>query len=170
MVFLYFEQILPPPNVTGVLHIGHALTLSIEDSIIRYKKMNGFNTFFLPGFDHSGIATQAVVMKSLLKENIKISELSDDELYNKINEWSNNHRDIIREQFKKMGSVLDWNNEYFTLNDKHSKAVENAFIKLYNDNIIYRNKRIVNWCPALQSTISDIEIEYDVLINLLLEY
>lgn len=153
-----YRIILPPPNVTGKLHIGHALTCFIQDTVVRYKRMKGENPEWIPGTDHAGIATQIVVEKMLLKEGINPKELSREELLKKICEWKNEHGNIITDQLKQLGCSFDWAKEQFTMNEQLSKAVTQAFCKLYNKCLIYRDIRIINWCPYLKTALSEIEI------------
>lgn len=155
-----FSLMTPPPNITGVLHIGHALTLTLEDILARYYRMKGKTVLFLPGFDHAGIATQAVVEKYLLKKyNKRRTDYSREEFVKIVRQWSNEHHDIIKNQFKKMGASFDWNHEAFTLDEVRSEAVITAFVKLFNEGIIYRASRLVNWSTRLNTAISDLEVD-----------
>ncbi|CAJ0637074.1 10855_t:CDS:10 [Entrophospora sp. SA101] len=153
-----FVMLAPPPNVTGNLHIGHALTLSIQDAIARWYRMSGYQVSWIPGTDHAGIATQSVVERKLYSENkITRHQLGKDEFIKEIWKWRELHGNQIIQQMKRLGSSLDWNNLYFTMDETRSQAVKKAFIKLYNDGLIYRDNRLVNWCCALETVISDIE-------------
>ena len=156
-----FTIIMPPPNVTGVLHMGHAMMLTIEDILIRYKRMQGFKTLWLPGTDHAAIATQSVVEKEISKKEGKSRyDLGRDELLKRIEDFAKKSHDTITSQVRIMGSSCDWSREAFTLDDKRSLAVRTMFKKMYDDGLIYRGHRIVNWDPKGQTTISDDEIVY----------
>jgi len=156
-----FSIILPPPNVTGSLHTGHALMLVIEDIMVRYKRMNGYKTLWLPGTDHAAIATQSKVEKIVEKEGTRKSDLGREAFLKRVEEYALNSHDEIVRQTKKMGASLDWSREAFTLDDKRTFAVRTAFKKMYDDGLIYRGYRIVNWDPKGQTTISDDEIVYE---------
>lgn len=153
-----FSIVLPPPNVTGNLHTGHALMLVIEDILVRYKRMQGYKTLWLPGTDHAAIATQSKVEKILEKEKIRKADLGREEFLKRVKEFADNSHDQIVNQTKKMGASLDWSREAFTLDEKRSLAVRTAFKKMYDEGLIYRGYRIVNWDPKGQTTISDDEI------------
>ncbi len=154
-----YTTILPPPNVTGTLHTGHALMLAIQDSIVRYKRMNGFKTLWLPGTDHAAIATQSVVEKKIYKEEGKSRhDLGRVEMLKRINEFALDSQNTILSQIRGMGASLDWSRLAFTLDDTRNVAVKTMFKKMYDDGLIYRGQRIVNWDPKGQTTISDDEI------------
>lgn len=157
-----YTIIMPPPNVTGVLHMGHALMLTVEDILIRYKRMRGYRTLWLPGTDHAAIATQSTVEKKVLKEE-KLSrhDLGRDEMLRRIETFAKESHDTIASQIRIMGSSCDWSREAFTLDEKRSKAVRTVFKKMYDDGLIYRGHRIVNWDPKGQTTISDDEIVHE---------
>ena len=152
--------VLPPPNVTGKLHLGHASMLSYQDIMIRYHRLKGEKTLWLPGMDHAAIATQNVVEKELKQAGQSRHDLGREKFLQKVDEFVEKSKAIIRNQFKRMGSSLDWSRERFTLDEKLSLAVKTAFIKMYHDDLIYRGKRVVNWCPRCQSTLADDEVEY----------
>jgi len=156
-----FSMVLPPPNVTGTLHTGHALTLILEDIMVRYARMQGKRTLWLPGTDHAAIATQTKVEKLLEKEGLKKREMGREEFLKRVNEFAQNSHDSIVNQSKKMGASLDWSREAFTLDEKRNLAVRTAFKKMYDDGLIYRGYRIVNWDPKGQTVISDDEIVYE---------
>ncbi|MCC6934540.1 MAG: valine--tRNA ligase [Candidatus Yanofskybacteria bacterium] len=157
-----FSMIMPPPNVTGVLHMGHALMLTVEDIMIRFARMRGLRTLWLPGTDHAAIATQAVVEKDIAKKEGKSRhDLGREELLRRIDAFVGHHHDVITEQIKVMGASCDWNREAFTLDDARSRAVRTVFKRMYDDGLIYRGNRIVNWDPKGQTTISDDEIVYE---------
>lgn len=150
----------PPPNVTGALHIGHALTISIQDSLIRYNRMKGKTVLFLPGFDHAGIATQSVVEKQIwAKEKKTRHDFSREEFVSKVWEWKEEYHSKIKNQVKKLGASYDWSREAFTLDPKLSNAVKEAFVRLHDEGIIYRANRLVNWSVKLNTAISNLEVE-----------
>ena len=157
-----YTIVLPPPNVTGILHMGHALMLSVEDVLIRYHRMRGFRTLWLPGTDHAAIATQSRVEKEIYKKEGKSRyDLGREELLRRVNEFAQNSRDTIISQVKTFGSSCDWSREAFTLDEKRSFAVRTAFKNMYDAGLIYRGHRIVNWDPKGQTTISDDEIVHE---------
>jgi len=156
-----FSMVLPPPNVTGNLHTGHALTLVIQDIMIRYARMEGKKTLWLPGTDHAAIATQSKVEKLLEKEGIRKNDLGREEFLKRVEKFAKDSHDTIVNQAKKMGASLDWSREAFTLDEKRNLAVKTAFKQMYDDGLIYRGYRIVNWDPKGQTVISDDEIVYE---------
>ncbi len=157
-----YTIMMPPPNVTGVLHMGHALMVTIEDIMIRYKRMQGFKTLWLPGTDHAAIATQSKVEKDIQKKEGKSRhDLGREEMLKRINEFAKQSHDTIISQIKIMGASCDWSREAFTLDEKRNLAVNTMFKKMYDDGLIYRGNRIVNWDPKGQTTISDDEIVYE---------
>jgi valyl-tRNA synthetase len=156
----HFSIVLPPPNVTGTLHTGHALMLVIQDIMVRYQRMLGKKTLWIPGTDHAAIATQSKVEKLLEKEGIRKNDLGREEFLKRVNQFAQESHDTIVNQAKKMGASLDWSREAYTLDDKRNFAVRTAFKKMYDDGLIYRGHRIVNWDPKGQTTISDDEIVY----------
>jgi len=155
-----FSIVIPPPNVTGVLHMGHALDGTLQDIIIRYKRMSGFETLWLPGVDHAGIATQNVVEKELRKNNISRHDIGREKFLEYTWDWANKHKIRILGQFKRLGASFDLSRQRFTLDEGCSKAVKEVFVSLFNKGLIYKGKYIVNWCPRCRSAISDIETEY----------
>ncbi len=156
-----FSIVLPPPNVTGTLHMGHALMVVIEDIMVRYKRMKGYKTLWLPGTDHAAIATQAKVEGIIYKEEGKRrQDIGRDELVRRINQFAKESHDTIVNQLKRMGSSLDWSREAYTLDETRGKGVFEAFRKMHEDGLIYRGYRVVNWDPKGQTTISDDEIVY----------
>ena len=150
---------LPPPNVTGTLHMGHAFNQTIMDSLTRYYRMKGHNTAWVPGTDHAGIATQIVVERQLQAQGVSRYDLGREEFTKKIWEWKEKSGNTITTQMRRMGDTVDWSREYFTMDDKLSKVVTETFVKLYEQGLIYRGKRLVNWDPVLQSAVSDLEVE-----------
>lgn len=152
--------ILPPPNVTGFLHIGHALDHTIQDCLIRWKRMNGFNALWLPGTDHAGIATQTVVEKELKKEGVTRHQLGREKFQEKVWDWKNEFGDRIYQQMRRLGDSCDWDRAVFTLDPGVSEAVKKVFVTLYKKGLIYRGKRLVNWSGPLETAISDLEVEH----------
>ncbi|EFN71756.1 Valyl-tRNA synthetase, mitochondrial [Camponotus floridanus] len=158
-------MILPPPNITGVLHLGHALTVTIQDVLARWHRMKGHPVLWIPGLDHAGIATQAVVERVLQHtRNITRRDMDRIEFEQLLWQWKTEKATIINQQLKALGATLDWNREYFTIDERHSTAVTETFVRLNERNLLYRERDLVNWSPALRSTISEIEVE-DFIIN-----
>jgi valyl-tRNA synthetase len=156
-----FTIVLPPPNVTGTLHLGHAAMLAIEDILIRYKRMQGYRTLWIPGTDHAAIATQSKVEKILSKEGIRKNDLGREEFLKRVEAFAQDSHDTIVSQVKAMGASVDWSREAYTLDKVRERAVYTAFKNMYEDGLIYRGERIVNWDPKGQTTISDDEIVYE---------
>ena len=151
----------PPPNVTGYLHIGHALTIAVEDSLVRNKRMSGYETLFLPGTDHAGIATQTVVEKKLVRETGKSRhDLGREAFIEEVWKYKELHGSGIMNQIKRTACSMDWEREVFTLDKTLSKAVGESFVRLYERGLIYRSNRLVNWSTILKTAISDIEVEH----------
>jgi valyl-tRNA synthetase len=156
-----YAIVLPPPNVTDKLHVGHGCIVAIEDLLIRYKRMNGFRALWIPGTDHAAIATQNVVEKKLFKETGKTRhDLGREEFLHEVNKFAAETQKTILNQIRAMGASLDWSRLAFTLDDTRGKAVKKMFIDMYNDGVIYRGERVVNWCPRCKSTLADDEVEY----------
>lgn len=155
-----YAIILPPPNVTGSLHLGHALDHTLQDILVRWKRMSGFNTLWLPGTDHAGIATQSVVERELKKEKITRKDLGREKFVARVWEWKEQYGGRIVEQMKRLGDSCDWDKQTFTLDEGVSKAVRKVFVSLYKRSLIYKGTRLINWSPALESAISDLEVEY----------
>ncbi|MFH0887527.1 MAG: valine--tRNA ligase, partial [bacterium] len=158
-----FSIVIPPPNVTGNLHMGHALNNTLQDIMARFKRMQGYNTLWLPGTDHAGIATQNVVERSLAKEKIRKEDLGREAFIQKVWEWKKQYGSNIINQLKRLGSSCDWSRLRFTMDEGLSKAVRKAFVTLYNKGYIYRGKRIINWCPGCLTALSDIEVEHETI-------
>ena len=152
--------ILPPPNVTGSLHMGHALNHTIQDALVRWKRMKGFNALWLPGTDHAGIATQTVVEKNLAKEKLTRHKLGREKFVERVWEWKNQYGNHIVEQMKRLGDSCDWERSCFTLDEGVSQAVRKVFVHLYQKKWIYKGTRLINWSPKLESALSDLEVEY----------
>ena len=154
-----YSIMMPPPNVTGSLHIGHALTFTLQDILIRFHRMNGMDTLWQPGTDHAGIATQMVVERQLGKKNINRRDIGREKFVEKVWEWKNVSGNTINDQLKALGSSPDWDKERFTMDEGLSEAVKKVFVNLYNDGLIYKDKRLVNWDTELLTAISDLEVE-----------
>lgn len=153
-----FTMTIPPPNITGNLHIGHALNNTFIDIVCRYKRMMGYNVCLVPGFDHASIGTEVKVKQYLQNNNIDEKKLTREEFLAHVFEWKNKYSTIIKNQFKKLGLSCDWNRESFTMSPEFSEQVKNTFIQMYNDGLIYRGNFLCNWCPVLKTVISDEEI------------
>ena len=151
---------MPPPNVTGKLHMGHALDAAIQDFLIRYKRMKGFNTLWLPGTDHAAISTEMKVVQSLREQGIKKSDLTREQFLEKAWDWTRLYGGTIQKQQRKLGCSCDWSRSRFTLDEGLSNAVLEVFLRLYNKGYIYKGKRMINWCPNCKTSISDAEVEY----------
>ena len=156
-----FTIVIPPPNITGQLHMGHALDNTLQDILIRYKRMAGFCTLWLPGTDHASIATEAKIVEAMRKEGITKEDLGRDGFLERAWAWKEQYGGRIISQLKKMGSSCDWSRERFTLDEGCSEAVKTVFVKLYDKGLIYRGNRIINWCPKCLTSISDAEVEYE---------
>ncbi|WP_346968194.1 valine--tRNA ligase [Clostridium disporicum] len=156
-----FSIVMPPPNITGRLHLGHALDNTLQDMLIRFKRMQGYCTLWLPGQDHASIATEVKVENELLKQGLVKKEMGREAFLEKVWEWSDEYRGHIREQLKKMGVSADFSREAFTMDENLNKAVGTVFVKLYNEGLIYQGNRITNWCPKCTTALSDAEIEYE---------
>jgi valyl-tRNA synthetase len=152
---------IPPPNITGSLHIGHALCYTIQDVLGRWKRMQGFNTLILPGTDHAGIATQNKVEQQLASEGLTRHDLGREKFVERVWQWREEYGNIIIEQFKRMGYAFDWDRMRFTLDEDYADAVLEEFIRWFDEGLIYRGVRVINWCPRCHTAISDIEIEYE---------
>ena len=154
-----FSMVIPPPNVTGSLHIGHALNNTIQDLLVRYKRMRGFDVLWVPGTDHAGIATQMMVERELAREGLAKNDLGREKFLERVWEWKENSGGRITEQLRRLGALPDWSMERFTLDEGLSRAVRKVFVDLYDRGLVYRDKRLVNWDPALCTAISDLEVE-----------
>ncbi|MNB89506.1 Valine--tRNA ligase [compost metagenome] len=155
-----YSIVIPPPNVTGMLHIGHALDFTLQDILIRTKRMQGFDTLWLPGTDHAGIATQTKVEQKLRQQGISRHDLGREKFLEQVWDWKDQYAETIHEQWAKMGLSLDYSRERFTLDEGLTKGVRQVFVELYRKGLIYRGKRIINWDPAARTALSDIEVEY----------
>jgi len=155
-----FCIVIPPPNVTGILHMGHALNNVLQDIMVRYRRMQGYNALWMPGMDHAGIATQNVVEQQLAKEGISRHDLGREKFIARVWEWKAKSGGTIINQLKRLGCSCDWSRERFTMDEGLSQAVREAFVRLYNDGLIYQGDYIVNWCPRCHTAISDLEVDY----------
>ena len=156
-----FTLLLPPPNVTGRLHMGHMLNQTQMDIIVRWHRMRGFITLWLPGTDHAGIATQMMVEKQLEKEGKKRREMGREKFVERVWEWKREYGGAILDQMKRLGASVDWDREYFTMDENLSHAVREVFVRLYEEGLIYRGNYIVNWCPWHETAISDLEVKHE---------
>ena len=156
-----YSIVMPPPNITGKLHAGHALDDTIQDILIRYKRMQGISTLWLPGTDHAAIATEAKIVAKLKEEGITKEDLGRDAFMKRAWEWKNEYGNIITSQVRKLGCSCDWSRERFTMDEGLTKAVQKVFVDLYNKGYIYKGKRMINWCPYCNTSISDAEVEYE---------
>ena len=157
----HYSIVIPPPNITGQLHMGHALNNTLQDILIRHKRMSGYNTLWIPGTDHASIATEAKIVEQMRKEGVTKDDIGRDGFLERAWDWREKYGGRIIEQLKKLGSSCDWSRERFTLDEGCSKAVREVFIKLYNEGLIYRGERIINWCPKCLTSISDAEVEHE---------
>ncbi len=156
-----YTIVIPPPNITGQLHMGHALDNTLQDILIRFKRMQGFDTLWLPGTDHASIATEAKIVEKMREEGITKEDIGRDGFLERAWDWKKQYGGRIIEQLKKMGSSCDWDRERFTLDEGCNKAVNEVFVNLYEKGLIYRGERIINWCPHCKTSISDAEVEYE---------
>ena len=156
-----YTIVIPPPNITGQLHMGHALDNTLQDILIRYKRMCGYDTLWLPGTDHASIATEAKIVEAMRKEGLTKEDLGREKFLERAWEWKRQYGGRIVEQLKKLGSSCDWERERFTMDEGCNKAVREVFVRLYEKGLIYRGERMVNWCPKCLTTISDAEVEYE---------
>ncbi len=156
-----YTIVIPPPNITGQLHMGHALDNTLQDVLIRWKRMQGFSALWLPGTDHASIATEAKIVEQMASEGISKDDLGREKFLERAWEWKRVYGGRIIEQLKKLGASCDWERERFTLDEGCNKAVNHVFVKLYNEGLIYRGERIINWCPHCKTSISDAEVEFE---------
>lgn len=156
-----YTIVMPPPNITGLLHMGHALDNTLQDILIRWRRMQGYSALWLPGTDHASIATEAKIVEAMRKEGITKEDLGREKFLERAWEWKKEYGGRIVSQLKKMGSSCDWERERFTMDEGCSKAVKEVFVRLYNKGLIYRGERIINWCPHCKTSISDAEVEFE---------
>src|SRR5438876_6127121 len=151
---------MPPPNVTGALHLGHAITATIEDILTRYHRMLGDETLWVPGEDHAGIATQTVVERLLTQEGTDRHQIGREAFLERVWQWVNQYKSRIQDQHRRLGASCDWSRERFTLDEGLSSAVREVFVRPYDEGLIYRGERIINWCPRCMSALSDLEVNH----------
>ena len=156
-----FTIVIPPPNITGQLHMGHALNDTIQDVIVRFKRMQGYSTLWLPGTDHASIATEVKIVEKMKSEGISKEDIGRDGFLKRAWAWKEQYGGRIVEQLKRLGTSCDWSREAFTMDERCSKAVKEVFVKLYNKGLIYKGARIINWCPCCKTALSDAEVEYE---------
>ena len=156
-----YTIVIPPPNITGQLHMGHALDNTLQDILIRFKRMQGYDTLWVPGTDHASIATEAKIVEKMREEGLTKEDVGRDGFLERAWDWKKQYGGRIIEQLKKMGSSCDWDRERFTLDEGCNKAVKEVFVRLYEKGLIYRGERIINWCPHCKTSISDAEVEYE---------
>ncbi len=156
-----FTLVIPPPNVTGALHVGHALDLTLQDVLVRWQRMCGKNALWVPGTDHAGIATQMVVERELAKENISRFEIGREAFEKKAWQWKEHAHQLITKRLQKLGSSVDWSRERFTLDEGLSRAVRTAFVQLFREGLIYKGEYVVNWCPRCKTALSDLEVRHE---------
>ncbi|MBR5121199.1 MAG: valine--tRNA ligase, partial [Oscillospiraceae bacterium] len=156
-----YTIVIPPPNITGQLHMGHALDNTLQDILIRYKRMSGYSTLWVPGTDHASIATEAKIVEAMRKDGLTKDDLGRDGFLERAWDWKRQYGGRIVEQLKKLGSSCDWSRERFTLDEGCSEAVKEVFVKYYEKDLIYRGERIINWCPHCLTSISNAEVEYE---------
>ena len=154
-----FTIVMPPPNITGQLHMGHALDNTLQDILIRFKRMQGNSALWVPGTDHASIATEAKVVEKIAKEGLTKESLGREKFLDRVWDWKKEYGGRIVKQLKKIGSSADWDRERFTMDEGCNKAVKEVFVNLYNKGLIYRGERIINWCPCCPTSISDAEVE-----------
>ncbi|MBM4329601.1 MAG: valine--tRNA ligase, partial [Deltaproteobacteria bacterium] len=155
-----YSIVIPPPNVTGSLHMGHALNNTLQDILIRYHRMVGYNTLWMPGMDHAGIATQNVVERQLKEEGFRREDLGREKFIERVWTWKEHSGGVILNQLKRLGSSCDWDRERFTMDEGLSRAVRTVFVRLYRDGLVYRGDYIVNWCPRCHTALSDLEVDH----------
>jgi valyl-tRNA synthetase len=156
-----FSIVIPPPNITGSLHMGHALNNTLQDIVIRFKRMQGFNTLWMPGTDHAGIATQNVVERKLAEEGFDRHSLGREKFIERVWQWRERYGGVITNQLKKLGASCDWSRERFTMDEGLSEAVREVFVRLYQEGLIYKGNYIINWCPRCRTALSDLEVEHE---------
>lgn len=162
-----FSIVIPPPNVTGQLHMGHALNNTLQDILCRYKRLMGFEVLWVPGTDHAGIATQNVVERQISQEGLTRHGLGREAFLRQVWEWRSKFGGIIINQLKRLGASCDWSRERFTMDEGLSRAVRQVFVSLYNEGLIYRGRRMINWCPRCMTALANIEVEGEDLESFL---
>ena len=155
-----YTIVIPPPNITGQLHMGHAMDETLQDILIRWRRMQGYSALWLPGTDHASIATEAKIVEAMRQEGLTKEDLGREKFLERAWAWKEKYGGRIVEQLKKLGSSCDWERERFTMDEGCNKAVREVFVRLYNKGLIYRGERIINWCPHCKTSISDAEVEF----------
>ena len=155
-----FSIMMPPPNITGVLHMGHGMDNTLQDVIVRYKRMQGFETLWVPGIDHASIATEAKIVAKMKEEGLTKEQIGREEFLKRAWEWKEKYGGTILTQLRKMGVSCDWDRVSFTMDENLTRAVKKVFVDLYNKGLIYKGERMINWCPTCKTSISDAEVEY----------
>ena len=155
-----YTIVIPPPNITGQLHMGHALDDTLQDILIRWRRMQGYSALWLPGTDHASIATEAKIVEAMKAEGVSKEEIGREEFLKRAWDWKEKYGGTIISQLKKLGCSCDWDRERFTLDEGCSEAVREVFVKLYEKGLIYRGERIINWCPECRTSISDAEVDF----------
>ena len=158
---LPFTIVIPPPNITGQLHMGHALNDTLQDTLIRFKRMQGYSALWLPGTDHASIATEVKIVEQMASEGLTKKDIGRDGFLERAWKWKEKYGGRIVEQLNSMGVSCDWSRLAFTMDEKCSKAVKEVFVNLYNKGLIYQGKRIINWCPCCKTALSDAEVEFE---------
>ncbi len=156
-----YSVVMPPPNVTGQLHMGHAVDNTLQDILVRFKRMQGYAALWVPGTDHAAIATEAKIVEQMRQEGLTKAEVGRDKFLERAWAWKQKYGSRIVEQLRTLGSSCDWEREHFTMDEQCSKAVLDVFVNLYEQDRIYRGNRMINWCPKCQTSISDAEVEYE---------
>src|SRR5512141_1990491 len=156
-----FTLLLPPPNVTGALHMGHMLEHTESDIVVRWHRMKGDLTLWIPGTDHAGIATQMLVERQLASEGVNRRQIGRDKFLERVWQWREHYGGTILKQMKRLGTSVDWDREYFTMDERLSRAVKEVFVRLYDEGLIYRGTYIINWCPRCGTAISDLEVVHE---------
>lgn len=158
-----YSIVIPPPNVTGVLHMGHALNVALQDILCRYRRSKGDNVLWMPGTDHAGIATQNVVEKKIASQGLDRHQLGRKNFIETVWEWRSEYGGAIINQLKRLGASCDWSRERFTMDEGLSQAVRKVFVQLYEEGLIYRGSYIINWCPRCHTALADLEVEHEEL-------
>src|SRR3970040_1058888 len=156
-----FSMVIPPPNVTGSLHMGHALNNTLQDVLCRYKRMDGYSVLWVPGTDHAGIATQNVIERQLAEQRLSRADLGREKFIERVWVWRAEAGSTILHQLKALGVSCDWSRERFTMDEGLSRAVREAFVRLWADGLLYRAERLINWCPRCKTALADIEVVYE---------
>lgn len=155
-----FTIMMPPPNITGQLHMGHAMDATMQDTLIRFKRMQGYSALWLPGYDHASIATEVKIVEKMKEDGLSKADVGREGFLKRAWQWTEQYGGRITLQQRRMGASCDWSRQAFTMDEKCSRAVREAFVNLYDKGLIYRGDRIINWCPCCKTALSDAEVEY----------